>query len=90
MLCNYGLVGFCFFHIPFIICFTSILRIKDKKQIMLSIALLLFYIVCMFSVSLEGQKIYSYTIGLITANICESKDLLSINRIGRKAINENS
>ncbi len=72
ILCDYGLVGFIFFFFPVINCVCSIFKHVDKKNLMAEILVLVVFIISMFSVSVDTEKIYSFSIGLVFGAICET------------------
>lgn len=88
LLCNYGLVGFILFHIPIISAFYYHYKNHDKKTTVSEFGVILFFIMCMFSVSLESQKLYAYIIGLAISVICKPHDLLSFRLNFKKRKND--
>ncbi len=92
-LCNFGLVGTVLFNFGFIISFISYFSMcsVEKKKYSIMFFLLLFYIVAMFGVALNSQKLYAYVIGVVFAGLTELKTLMCIdlktmrlNKKGRK------
>ena len=66
-LCNFGLVGTILFHFGFIFSFYKILKTKkyQSKDYFLPIFILIFFLIAMFSVALNSQKIYSFLIPVV-------------------------
>lgn len=61
LLCSYGLVGFVLFYIPYFLAIKS--KCVTKKFINdPANILMIIFICCMFSVALESQKIFAYSI----------------------------
>lgn len=83
-LCSFGLVGSVFYHAGFFFCFKSL---KNKKDNFLSFLILCSFIVMMFSVALNSQKLYSYLVPIVFADMCELKPILTIGRRNENEIN---
>lgn len=62
LLCSYGLIGFILFYIPYILVFKNKKQIFTSNQNNLFLVLSIAFICCMFSVALESQKIFAYSI----------------------------
>ena len=62
LLCEYGFVGFIFFMFP--LCFAFLQVKKDRKKRLMLLPLM-FFATINFSVAVESQKIYAYSIGII-------------------------
>lgn len=59
-LCNFGIVGFAIFHIPFISSIYCYFKSKADKKYTLPFLMLIFFIVSMISLSFFTQKIYAF------------------------------
>lgn len=59
-LCNFGLVGFTLFHIPFISSLYCYFKSEEKKKYGNAFSLLVFFLVSMISLSFFTQKIYAF------------------------------
>lgn len=62
MLCNYGIIGSIFFFYPFFKSFILFYKSNNKKKNILSFILILFFVLTMFSLYLDIQKIYAFII----------------------------
>jgi len=59
-LCNFGIVGFTVFHIPFISSVYCYFKSKADKKYTLPFLMLVFFLVSMISLSFFTQKIYAF------------------------------
>lgn len=85
ILCSYGLVGFVLFHVGFFdsFCGYRLSKTQNKNALM---AMIVLFILSMFSVALESQKIYSYLIGIVFAGLSTEKHSILF-RIRKKTPN---
>lgn len=92
MLCDTGLIGFVFYHVPFVISLTSSFRCKGRFQI-LPFSVLFFFIVAMLSIALPGEKMFAFIIGVVYAELSDAKPFFILDMSSlfakRKKQNEN-
>lgn len=69
MLCNYGLIGFLLFFFPFALSFYLYGKAQKNGREKLSVMMVLFFVLCAFSLYLDIQKIYAFTIPLAYAEL---------------------
>lgn len=85
ILCSYGLIGFVLFHVGFFDSFRGYKYSKTPYKNAL-MAMIVLFILSMFSIALESQKIYSYLIGVIFAGLSTEKHSFLL-RIRKKLSN---
>ncbi len=76
-LCNFGIIGFLLFHVPVIQSLINFKNKKNKKDYVLPILVMIFFITSMLSVALYTQKIFAFVIGSIYSYF-ENNELMSI------------
>ena len=62
LLCSYGLIGFILFYIPYFLAIRSKKENKNKYLNDVGSILMVTFICCMFTVALESQKVFAYSI----------------------------
>lgn len=72
-LCNFGLMGFILFHVPFFSSLFDYFCSKDKKQKNESFVLLLFFLISMISLSFFTQKIYAFISAPVFASFAHKR-----------------
>ena len=72
ILCNTGLFGFIFYHVPMFLAF------KTKKVNSISFLTIVFSIVCMISIVLITEKMFAFLFGVVYAEAIETKPILQI------------
>jgi len=90
ILCNYGLVGFVAFHIPFVFALKGKRRLSEETSF-LCVLLVVLFIVCMLSVSLDTEKVFAYMVGVPYGCLCSDakpKNSLEVLKSRRKAVLE--
>lgn len=85
LLCSYGMIGFILFYIPYILVIKNIINGKSNKLNDFSSVIMIVFICCMFSVALESQKVFAYSIAIFYS-LYESEqiELLNINKLKSK------
>jgi O-antigen ligase len=68
-LCSFGLLGTILYHIPFYYSIKGFFDKNRSKNSNISLILICFFVMMMFSVALVSQKIFAYTIGLACAEL---------------------
>lgn len=76
LLCSYGLIGFILFYIPYILVLKKKKEVFASNQNNLFIVLAIVFVCCMFSVALESQKIFAYSIPVFYSLYDESNIVL--------------
>lgn len=71
LLCNFGLIGTILFFVPIFYAVISFIKSNKKEDLGLPFALLLLFIIAMFSVSVITEKIFSFTFGVILGSFEE-------------------
>jgi len=62
LLCSYGIIGFILFYIPYTLAIKSKKNNKNKYLNDVGSILMITFICCMFTVALESQKVFAYSI----------------------------
>ena len=76
-LCNFGIIGTILFHFPFFISIKNFVKRKQKAYI-LPFLLIVFFVVSMFSVALNSEKVYALIAPASFAILCSrEKEILS-------------
>lgn len=78
-LCNFGILGFAAFHIPFIYCSSKLFKNRksaNKNDALLFILLIGFFLVTGISIPLYTQKLFAFLSGPVLA-IVEVNDVLA-------------
>ena len=71
-LCNFGIIGTVLFHIGFFKSFIHYFKSKRKDN-HLPFLIIVFFVVLMFSVALNSEKIYSYLAPVAFCSLCEQE-----------------
>ena len=62
LLCSYGVIGFILFYVPYILSLKSKKNYENKYLNDVTRVLMITFICCMFTVALESQKVFAYSI----------------------------
>lgn len=85
-LCNFGLIGTFVFHVPIVFSFCKI-NYRDKVE-KCCLLFLISFIICMFSVALNSEKLYAYLIGPVSAVMCKANLVINVNALHLKVEKE--
>ena len=88
ILCNTGLAGTFFYHVPFFVSFYCFFTNYSRKKI-LPFSLLIFFSISMISIALPGEKMFAFIIGAVYTSLFETRPLFVIDFRRRNEIYEN-
>lgn len=91
-LCNFGIIGTLFFHVGFIKSIVNIFKGKNNRDKYIDLLIVVFFIVSMFSVALNSEKIYSYLAPIAFCNLCQKEKYYHFNLLSERFVyaNKNS
>lgn len=82
-LCNFGLIGFTLFHVPFISSLYHFFKTDNKKEVGGAFTLLVFFLVSMISLSFFTQKIYAFVSAPVFSSFVH-KNIFSFSLFSKK------